>query len=416
MKNKSVKRLIVSVLCAAMTAAVLAGCGSSSSTSSSSTGSSSTESSAADSSSAAETAEVPTVTIWGNGGQEVRDALQTIADMYNADPEYNTKAKVEVQFVVSGTNEQSLADRLAAAYQAGETDTDFDLIALDDSGVSQIIAQTADDFFETIDTSKLANYDNLVYKENVVGDTFIPYRGTAVFLAYNSDAVENPPTTDEELYQWIKDNPGRFCYCDPSTGGSGYSFVANTIYNQLPEEAATSADTTWETDHTEEWDSAYELLAELHPYLYQTAGKVQYAIKNQGTLDLLATNEIDMCPAFANMVLTQKSMGTLPDSIKLTQIEPSFMGALAGFCIPTIAKDKEAALSVIDYFLSYEAQAADWNAMYASPVVDTTKLEGLNNADWLEEVNLDSLRYLAIGDIATDIRSRWTDEIGILAQ
>lgn len=406
MKNKIVKKLTAVMLGAAMMVGTLAGCGNNSA---------SGESTAAGSSAAAKT-EVPTVTIWGNGGQEVRDALQVIADMYNADPDYNTKAKVEVQFVVSGTNEQSLPDRLAAAYKAGETNTDFDLIALDDSGVSQILAQTSDDFFETIDTSKLANYDNLIYKENVVGDTFIPYRGTAVFLAYNSDNVENPPKTDEELYQWIKDNPGRFGYCDPSTGGSGYSFVANTIYNQLPDEAATSADRTWETDHTEEWDNAFKLLEDLHPYLYQTAGKVQYAIKNQGTLDLLATNEIDMCPAFANMVLNQKNMGTLPESIKLTQIEPAFMGALAGFCIPQIAQDKEAALSVIDYFLSYEAQAADWNQMYASPVVDTTKLEGLDHADWLEEVNLDSLRYLAIGDLAVDIRSRWTDEIGILAQ
>ena len=406
MKNRIVKKLTAVMLGAAMMVGTLAGCGNN--------GTNGANASAG--SSAAAKTDVPTVTIWGSGGQEVRDALQVIADMYNADPDYNTKAKVEVQFVVSGTNEQSLPDRLAAAYKAGETNTDFDLIALDDSGVSQILAQTSDDFFETIDTSKLVNYDNLIYKENVVGDTFIPYRGTAVFLAYNSDNVENPPKTDEELYQWIKDNPGRFGYCDPSTGGSGYSFVANTIYNQLPDEATTSADRTWETDHTEEWDNAFKLLEDLHPYLYQTAGKVQYAIKNQGTLDLLATNEIDMCPAFANMVLNQKNMGTLPESIKLTQIEPAFMGALAGFCIPQIAQDKEAALSVIDYFLSYEAQAADWNQMYASPVVDTTKLEGLDHADWLEEVNLDSLRYLAIGDLAVDIRSRWTDEIGILAQ
>lgn len=361
-------------------------------------------------------ADVPVVTIWGNGGQEVRDALQKIADMHNADPNYNKIAKVEIQFVVSGTSEQSLPDRLAAAYKAGETDTDFDLIALDDSGVSTILAQTSEDFFEPIDTSRIPNYDNLVYKENVVGDTFIPYRGTAVFLAYNSDVVADPPKTAEKLYQWIKENPGRFAYCDPSTGGSGYSFTANSVYNQLPTEAATSSDRTWLTDHTEEWDKGYALLEKLHPYLYQTAGKVQYPIKNQGSLDLLANREIDMTPAFANMVLTQKAMGTLPESIKLTQLEEPFMGALAGFAIPEIAKDKEAALSVIDYYLSYEAQAADWNAMYASPVVDTSKLQNLEHADWLEEVNLDSLRYLAIGDIAVDIRTRWAEEIGILAQ
>lgn len=360
--------------------------------------------------------DVPTVTMWGNGGQEVRDGLQAIADAYNADPEYSKKAKVEVQFVVSGTNEQSLPDRLAAAYKAGETDTDFDLVVTDDSAISQILGVTAPDFFEKIDTSKLSNYDSVVFKDNVIGDTFIPYRGTAVYLAYNSDAVPEPPKTSDELFQWIKDNPGRFAYCDPSTGGSGYSFVCNQIYDQLPDEAMTSADKTWETDHTEEWDNAFKKLADIHQYLYQTGGSVQYPMKNQGALDLLAMNEIDMTPAFANMVLAQKAMGTLPENIKLTQIDKPFMGALAGFTIPTIGSDKEAALSVIDFYISNEAQAIDWNKMYATPVVDPTKLEGLDHSDWIDQVNMDSLRFLAIGDIATDIRTRWADEIGVLAQ
>ena len=125
----------------------------------------------------AASAGVPTVTIWGYGGQEVREALQAVADAHNADPAYNTKARVEIQFVVSGTSEQSLPDRLAAAYQAGETDTDFDIIALDDSGISAILAQTSEDFFIPIDTSKIPNYENVVFKDNIVGDTFIPYRG-----------------------------------------------------------------------------------------------------------------------------------------------------------------------------------------------------------------------------------------------
>lgn len=363
---------------------------------------------------AAET--VPTVTIWGSGGQEVREAMQAIADSYNADPEYSKKAKVEIQFVVSGTSEQSLPDRLAAAYKAGETDTDFDLIALDDSAIANIEAQTSDSFFEPIDTSKIPNYENLIYKDNIVGDNFIPYRGTAVYLAYNSETVENPPKTADELYQWIQENPGRFAYCDPSTGNSGFSFVANTIYNQLPEEAATSSDETWKTEHQTEWDNAFSLLEELHPSLYQTAGKVQYPMKNAGSLDLLATKEIDMTPAFVNMVLSQKNMGTLPESIQLTQLEEPFLGGLAGFMIPSIGKDKEAALSVIDYFLSYEAQSIDWNSMFASPVVDASKLENLEHEDWLEQTNMDTLRYFSIGTMQQDIAQRWTEEIGSLAK
>ena len=359
---------------------------------------------------------VPTVTLWGSGGQEVREALQEIADAYNADPNYNTNAKVEVQFVVSGTNEQSLNDRLAAAYKAGETDTDFDLIAIDDNAISTILAQTSDDFFIPIDTSKIPNYQNLLFKDNIVGDTFIPYRGTAVMLAYNSDTVPTPPKTIDELYQWIKDHPGRFTYCDPSTGGSGNTFATTAIYNQLPPEAAMSPDEKWLNDYTDVWDNGFQILKDLHPYLYQTAGKVQYPMKNAGSLDLLATNQVDMTPAFVNMVLSQKAMGTLPDSIKLAQIEPSFAGALAGFAIPKIAKDKEAALSVIDYYLSYEAQALDWNTMFASPVVDASKLPNLEHKDWLEQTDMNELRYFSIGSLQTEVLTRWAEEIAPLAK
>lgn len=360
--------------------------------------------------------DVPTVTIWGSGGQEVREALQAIADAHNADPNYNTKAKVEVQFVVSGTNEQSLNDRLAAAYKAGETDTDFDLIAIDDSAISTILAQTSEDFFLPIDTSKIPNYENLLFKDNIVGDTFVPYRGTAVMLAYNSDTVATPPQTIEELYQWIQDNPGRFTYCAPSTGGSGFTFATTAVYNQLPEEAAMSSDQKWLTEYEDVWNDGFQLLKDLHPYLYQTAGKVQYPMKNAGSLDLLATNQIDMTPAFVNMVLSQKAMGTLPESIKLAKIDPSFSGALAGFAIPTIAKDKEAALSVIDYYLSYEAQALDWNTMFASPVVDTSKLPDLEHEDWLKETDMNELRYFALGSLQIEILTRWTEEVAPLAQ
>ncbi len=72
--------------------------------------------------------------------------------------------------------------------------------------------------------------------------------------------------------------------------------MATAIYNQLPDEARTSPDTKWETEHTQEWDNAFDLMAQLHPSLYQTAGKVQYPMKNAGSLDLLATQQIDMTP------------------------------------------------------------------------------------------------------------------------
>ena len=54
--------------------------------------------------------------------------------------------------------------------------------------------------------------------------------------------------------------------------------------------------------------------------------------------------------------------------------------------------------------------------MFASPVVDPSKLEGLEHEDWLAETDIGSMRYFSIGTIQTDISKRWTEEIGSLAR
>lgn len=48
--------------------------------------------------------------------------------------------------------------------------------------------------------------------------------------------------------------------------------------------------------------------------------------------------------------------------------------------------------------------------------MDTSKLENLDHADWLEETDMDNLRYFSIGSMQTDILQRWADEIAPLAK
>jgi putative spermidine/putrescine transport system substrate-binding protein len=356
------------------------------------------------------------VTIWGSGGQEVRESLEEIAAAFNADSRYNQKTRIEIQFIVSGTSEQSLNDRLAAAYKAGEKNTGFDLLALDDMMIAAIAGQTGEDIFVPIDAGKIPNYKNLLFKPIIGEGIFVPYRGTAVYLAYNSDIVPSPPTTDLELYQWIRDHPGRFSYNIPLTGGSGLSFAVTAIYNRLPPEAAMSTGIEWRDNYKAVWDEGIALLQELHPYLYKTAGKVQYPNKNAGTLTLLANREIDMCPAYVNMVLEQKSMGVLPENIKIVQISPAFSGALAGFCMPSIGGDRESAYTVMNYFLGPEAQAIAWNSMYAFPLIEPSTLENLKNAEWLNAADFSEIRYFSIGGLLYEVGQRWEREVGILAK
>jgi putative spermidine/putrescine transport system substrate-binding protein len=57
----------------------------------------------------------------------------------------------------------------------------------------------------------------------------IPLYRNQTGLLYNPARVPNPPQTWDQLVAWIKANPKRFGFNDPSKGGSGQSFIHAAI-------------------------------------------------------------------------------------------------------------------------------------------------------------------------------------------
>ncbi len=380
------RKIAAVLLVAAMAVTTLAGCGASS---------------------ASAAGDEKTVTIWAEGSDNVRVQLEQQVENFNETNGEGYVAKLE--FITSGTGAQGLTDRIIAAKKAGQTNTDYDLVEVSDASITGYLEQGGEDLFVPIDTSRLSNYDNLTVTASFRNDLLVPYRGTTVLLAYNSETVANPPTTAEELYQWIKDNPGRFAYNTPGSGGAGSSFVLTSVYNFMDESALTSTDEA----NVEQWDQGFELLKELHPYMYQSSGKVVYPNKNQGTLDLLANKEIDMTPAWADMVLSQQKQGTMPESIKLVQIEPAFTGNTVCFGIPSIGAQNDAAYAFMDYMLSPEAQNIALDSMAAIPVIDFSLLDP-ELTKTISDLKIESFRVSAIGDLGTQLNEKWDAEIGTL--
>ena len=185
--------------------------------------------------------------------------------------------------------------------------------------------------------------------------------------------------------------------------------MLTSVYNFMDESTLTSTDEA----NMEQWDQGFELLKELHPYMYQSSGKVVYPNKNQGTLDLLANKEIDMTPAWADMVLSQQKQGTMPESIKLVQIEPAFTGNTVCFGIPSIGAQNDAAYAFMDYMLSPEAQNIALDSMAAIPVIDFSLLDP-ELTKTISDLKIESFRVSAIGDLGTQLNEKWDAEIGTL--
>lgn len=349
------------------------------------------------------------VTLWATGSDNVRTIFETLTKDFNENSDYADKYEVELQFMLSGTGAQTLADMVAAAAKANQTETDYDIIDMSGDDLSKIVSQIGEESFVKLDDSKLPNAASVEAESTVATDYVQPYRGTTVILAYDSEAVPEPPKTMDELVEWMKANPGRFAYNTPGTGGAGDSFVRTAVYNFLPEEAITSNDPKWE----EQWDEGFEFLASIHPYMYKSGGSIVYPNKNQGTLDLLNQGEIDMCINWADMVLSQRAQGAIKDTIKITQIEPALTGSLQTLAIPTFGSNEDGAYAFMDYMLSPEAQQIMVEQMAAIPLIDTEGMDMTGYED-LQDLDVSNFRIMSIGDLATDFNERWDNEIGTL--
>src|SRR2546423_2981043 len=127
-----------------------------------------------------------------------------------------TGIKVTFTFLEHGTGAQGIYDRIKAQSDAGKTQWDIDLWESDTGYYTR-----PDDLFLQVGASDIPNLAKIPKPTlDFVQNKAIPYRGSSVVLAYNSDKVTNPPQTYDDLLAWIKANPGKFAYNEPSTGGA----------------------------------------------------------------------------------------------------------------------------------------------------------------------------------------------------
>lgn len=347
-----------------------------------------------------------TINLYTDGSDNVRIVWEAVLEAFN---KKNTGVVVNQQFLASGAGGQTGGDKLIAAVNAGVKTIDIDVMQVDENWLTRIAKEASPNALIDLDPKKAPNMANIVAKSKVAPAKGMMYRGTAVFIAYNSAKVPVPPKTDKDLHAWIKANPGKFAYNDPATGGAGSAFVLTSVYNFLPAEALTSTDEKWMA----QWDKGFALLKELHPNLYKASGKVQYTVKNQGSLDVLASGDVYMCPAWADQVLDQKSRGLLPASIKLTQLEPSLTGSIVMLAIPALSKKTEAAYKFLDFIASPEAQDIFVKVMKAIPAIDPSKLPAAT-VDLLSGLNQSAYRTATIGSLGPLMNQRWTNEISTL--
>lgn len=343
--------------------------------------------------------EVTKISLYSSGSQNVESFWETVIPKFE---ETHKNIDVEFVFVPSGTGGQATIDRIIAAKKANK-DSEVDIY---EGGLADILrSEDEGGLFYELTTDSIANLEN-VQEANMSGtqNLAVPYRASSVVLAYNSETVKDVPDTAEELNTWIKKNPGRFAYNDPSTGGAGSSFVLSTVYNELGDDAMNIQDESI----MDEWDTGIEKLKDMAPYLYKEG---VYPKKNQGTLDLLANGEVDMIPAWSDMALEQMNAKLLPETIELKQIQPAFTGGPAYLMAVDNGDEerKEASETFLNYVLTQEVQELVIDKMYGYPGI---KWELLSEDDQKKfEAVSDGYRIFNGGDLGSELTKVWQKEV-----
>lgn len=270
-----------------------------------------------------------------------------------------TKQFPQYSIILSNTRgaggNKLIADRAMAAMQTG-ADPQVDYFEEFDT-FSQPDMEKAGLFLE-INEKNVPNFKNVI-KAAQRSVYAMAYRGSQVLLAYNSDKVPEAevPHTFADLVKWIKAHPGQFVYCRPDKGGSGGNFVVRAIYEVNGKDPSKfKADSFDAATVKEQYAKAWDLLREIHPFIYDNGS---YPAGNTPVLKLLANESVSMISAWSDQAIQAINLGTLPATTKLVQFSDlPFPGGYAYSAIPKNSKHVDGALVLANYVLSQEIQTS----------------------------------------------------------
>jgi putative spermidine/putrescine transport system substrate-binding protein len=307
--------------------------------------------------------------------------------------------KINFVFDVNSANVTQNVAKIAGALKSGN-EPPYDL--LEDSVASTAAQAGLTEPLTEADVPALPTANQTSLKQ--YNSTAVPWRGSAVLLAYDSSKVTDPPKTLADLLAWIKANPGQFIYNDPSGGGSGSSFVETVIDSNVSADDLKKMQTDYVPDLESKWDKGFETLKGLTQYVYQQT----YPHGNQDVLNLMASGAVSMAPVWSDQFLTAKTNGQVGDEWKVTQIsDPPFTGGAAFLAIVKGDKHKKAAATFINWVLQPEQQAQVVRTISGFPSISIDSLPS-DVQGAFGNIDVQNLRSGITSKMGSDMKAKWT--------
>jgi putative spermidine/putrescine transport system substrate-binding protein len=183
----------------------------------------------------------------------------------------------------------------------------------------------------------------------------IAYTPSGPLLEYMPEKVKVAPTTAQELLDWCRQNPNRFCYARPSNSGPARTFLMGLPYilgDADPKEPMKG------------WDKTWAYLKELNNFVeyYPTGTGVTMKELGEGTRDIItSTMGWDINP---------RVLGIVPKEARISSLKGfHWIGDAHYAMIPRGLPPERLAilLDVVSHLLSKESQALAWDEGYLYP-------------------------------------------------
>lgn len=215
------------------------------------------------------------------------------------------------------------------------------------------------------------------YKGIEHGGAYLPFHANQTVMAYNTAFVseEDMPQTFEDLLAYAKANPGTVAVTSPLRGGSGGGFLASAANALMSEDcraqymdlSASAEDATAFVNDSGCFDPVWDYFNQLLEVAELTNG-------NADTLNLMANGVAHIGTAWEDLSFSFVQGNQLPDSVRVTILEPAQVGGAEGVMIPSTAQNLAAALLFVDEMLAPEHQAwkmANFASRSAKTELDT---------------------------------------------
>ncbi|RWZ52282.1 ABC transporter substrate-binding protein [Halobacillus fulvus] len=181
-----------------------------------------------------------------------------------------------------------------------------------------------------------------------------PWGKVQFVFHYDSEKIETPPASFEELKTWVEENPGRFTYPN-AEDFTGNAFLRHVLYANAEQPSDIYEQPLDEEQISEAAEGTWTYLNDIKPNLWRSGSHYPNSLTE---LDrLYSQGEVWMTMGYnearAESLIEE---GVFPESTESFVMEPGSIGNTHFLSIPFNSTNPEGALAAINFMLSPEAQ------------------------------------------------------------